>query len=138
MKTQKFLISYIVLNSIPADKWADLPYRKKKEFHYIVTVSGKKIPMKPVQAPAGSIEVVFVGSDHYAKESEALFSMLADLSAAHPAAKIVKVEDLYNGSRSQPFVTASQWLMQHMPPWLRRKLLGPRHHPVFTPVFPTH
>ncbi|MBO9565540.1 MAG: hypothetical protein J7621_22375 [Niastella sp.] len=122
MKTQQFLISYILVHIVPVTDWADLSYQRKRNYHHLVTVSGKAIPLKPLEHKAGCIEVVYVGSDTYAQDSGALFSLLLDLSVAHPDAKIVYASELNQTATAKSLVTAARWLTQHIPRWLQRKL----------------
>lgn len=115
MDTQSFNIRYLVLHIIPACDWLTLTYQQKKDFHHIVTVSGKKIAMKALDAGTGCIEIAYVGGKQYAEESEALFTLLLDLWIEHAAAKIVYATDLYRSEYSGPFADASHWLRQHLP-----------------------
>jgi hypothetical protein len=124
------MVSYIVVHIVPVTAWAALSYRRKKAWHYQVTVSGKTMPLKPVEPSSGSIEVVFVGSERYAHDSGALFSLLLDLWVKHPDAKILYADELHNNALSQRMVTATRWLMQHMPRWLQRRL--PKYSNLFT------
>lgn len=122
MKTQDFMVSYIVVHIISAPEWTALSYRGKKAWHYLVTVSGKTALLKPLDPAAGCIEVVFVGSERYAHDSGALFALLLDLWVKHPDAKIMYADELYNNAVTHRIVTAGRWLVQHMPRWLQRKL----------------
>ncbi|MFB6453805.1 hypothetical protein ACE38W_00935 [Chitinophaga sp. Hz27] len=121
MKTQEFLIRYIIVHVKPINEWAEFNYHSKKNFHFIITVSGKKIPMKKLIGNDGCIDVVFVGSDRYAMNSMALFSLLLDLWIDHPDAKITYAADFYNIS-CRPILMANHWLLQHMPHWIGRRL----------------
>jgi hypothetical protein len=122
MKIQNLLISHIIVHILPVPDWAALSYHRKKYYHYLVTVTGKTIPLKPLEHKAACIEVVYVGSESYAHDSSALFSLLLDLWATHPDAKIVYAADLNQTASTNPIVTASRWLVQHTPRWLHRKL----------------
>jgi hypothetical protein len=130
MKTQDFLISYIIVHIVPVQDWAKLSYRHKRNYHYLVTVSGKTIPLKPLEHKTGCIEVLFVGSENYAHDSSALFSLLLDLWTKHTDAKIVYASDLYQATSTRAIVTASRWLVQHTPRWLQKKL--PKYSNLFT------
>jgi hypothetical protein len=122
MKTQNHLVSYIIVHIIPLNVWATIPYAEKKRYHHVVTVSGKAVKLKKLLASDGCIEVVFIGSDSYAHDSGALFSLLIDLWINHPIAKIIYATDLYNNTRKSPIITAAHWLITHMPVWLQRRL----------------
>jgi hypothetical protein len=122
MKTQNHLISYIIVHIIPLNVWAAVPYQEKKRYHHVVTVSGKTVKLKKLLASDGCIEVVFVGTDGYARNSGALFSLLIDLWMDHPVAKIIYATDLYNNGMKSPIITAAHWLVKHTPAWLQRRL----------------
>lgn len=122
MKRQDFLVSYIIIHIIPAYDWIILSYPVKQRYHYIVSVGGRKTPMRPLQPADGCIEIAYAGSERYAACSIALFSLLLELWQEHPEAKIVYADELYNCSRAAPIVNASRWLMHHMPQWLKNRL----------------
>jgi hypothetical protein len=129
MKTQNHLVTYIIVHIIPLNVWAALSYQEKMRYHHLVTVAGKTVKLKKLQASDGCIEVVFIGSDSYAHDSGALFSLLVDLWMAHPVAKIIYATDLYNVTKG-PVITATRWLVKHMPAWIQRKL--PKSSNLFT------
>lgn len=130
MKTQTFNIRYLVIHIIPAHEWFDLPYQNKKEYHHLVTVTGKKIPMKPLNVSTGCIDVAYVGSEQYARDSSALFTLLLQLWIEHEDAKIVYAHELYSHKSSGPFICANEWLSQHMPRWLQKTYC--KWHNLFT------
>jgi hypothetical protein len=130
MKTQDYLISYIIIYIIPLCDWATFSYQQKKQYHYIVTVSGKVIPMKPLAYTDGTIEVVYAGSEPYASDSGPLFRLLLDLWVQHYDAKIIYAQDLQHSGTFSPMVTATRWLVAHMPVWIQRKL--PKCRNLFT------
>jgi hypothetical protein len=120
-KTQNHLVTYIIVHIIPLNVWATLSYQEKMRYHHLVTVAGKTVKLKKLLASDGCIEVVFIGSDSYAHDSGALFSLLVDLWMAHPVAKIIYATDLYNSAK-RPVITATHWLVRHMPVWIQRRL----------------
>jgi hypothetical protein len=122
MKTQTYFVTYIIVHIIPLNLWATLSYQEKMRYHLLVTVAGKTVKLKKLLASDGCIEVVFIGSESYAHDSGALFSLLVDLWMAHPVAKIIYATDLYNNVTKSPVTTAARWLVKHMPVWLQRKL----------------
>jgi hypothetical protein len=129
MKTQNHLVTYIIVHIIPLNVWAALSYQEKMRYHHLVTVAGKTVKLKKLQASDGCIEVVFIGSDNYAHDSGTLFSLLVDLWMAHPVAKIIYATDLYNATKG-PVITATRWLVKHMPVWIQRRL--PKASNLFT------
>jgi hypothetical protein len=130
MKTQDHSVSYIIVHIIPLPTWAGLSYLAKKAWHYQVSVTGKSVALKPVDPVSSSVEVVFVGSERYAHDSAALFSLLLDLWMKYPEARIEYAHELQNSGMSQVMVTATRWLMQHMPRWLQRR--WPKYSNLFT------
>ncbi len=81
--------------------------------------------MCPLQHTDGCIEIAYAGSERYAASSIALFSLLLELWQQHPQAKIVYADELYHVNRragAAPIVSASRWLMHHMPQWLKSRL----------------
>lgn len=121
MEIQNHSIVYIIVHVIPADIWATFSYQQKTRYHYLVTVNGKASVLNKLKATDGCIEVVFVGSDAYANDSGALFSLLLDLWVAHPVAKIMYARELYNITIDNPIIKAAGWLVKHMPGWLQRR-----------------
>lgn len=130
MKTQQYLVNYILVHIIPVCDWAAYTYQQKKQFHYIVTVSGKVIPLKPLAHDEGTIEVVYVGSELYATDSAALFGLLIDLWLKHHHAKIMYAKNLHGTAFPKVFIHVARWLLQHMPVWLQRRL--PKYGNLFT------
>lgn len=122
MKTQDFLVSYIIVHIIPAYDWIMLSYPVKQRYHYIVTVGGRQTPMCPLQHTDGCIEIAYAGSEPYAASSIVLFSLLIELWQQHPGAKIVYAHELYNRTNTAPIVSAAHWLRHHMPQWLQSRL----------------
>lgn len=122
MKTQPYLIRYIIVYLVPLAEWIKLPYQSKKAYHYVV--AGNKVKaLRRLQAQSGCIEVAHVGSQP-TDRSKSLFSLLLDLSISHPEAKIVYASELVNPSTDTPIVLASHWLKQYMPNWFRKRLFN--------------
>ncbi len=130
MKTQDFLIPFIVVHIIPATQWDQFTYRRKKEYHHLITSMGKKIGLKPLQPPLACIDVAFIGSDRSARECETLYTLLQDLWAAHPEAEILYADELTERSSPAPIITIARCLIQNLPGWIQRLL--PRWNSVFT------
>ena len=123
MKTESFVISFIVVHMIPPSTWDRMTYRRKKEYHHLVTSTGKKIPLRPLQLPVACIDVAFVGPERNARDSGSLYSLLQDLWDAHPTAEIVYADQLRERSGPNPLLTVARNLMEHLPGWLQRVLL---------------
>lgn len=118
---QPFMVKYILITIVPFKEWASISYQRKKLFHYLVTVSGKVIPIKPLLPHEGTVEIVFVGSDVYANENSALFGLLIDLCIKHYESKIIYALDL-NKNTAHPFLNAGGRLLKKMPVCIQRKL----------------
>lgn len=123
MKTENCTIAYIVIHMIPPKQWDRMTYRRKKEYHHLVTSMGKKIRLKPLQLPVACIEVAFVGPERSARDSGALCTLLQDLWAAHPEAEFIYADQLQDRSGPNPFLTVARNLMEHLPGWRQRVLL---------------
>lgn len=121
MEVQTHSIAYIIVHVIPADVWATFSYQQKTRYHHLVTVSGKVSELNVLKATDGCIELAFVGSEAYASDSGALFSLLLDLWVKHPVAKIMYATELYNITSASPIIKAAGWLGKHMPVWLQRR-----------------
>ena len=130
MKTHDPLISFIVVHIIPVTQWGQLSYRRKKDFHYLVTSTGKSIALKPLLAPISCIEVAFVGSNRKAQDNGALYVLLQDLWAVHPNAEILYADELRERSGQSVMVMIARCLVQHLPGWIQRML--PRWNSLFT------
>ena len=130
METKPFLVNYILVYTIAVCDWEDYTYEQKKQFHYLVMVSGKVIVTRPLVANDGTIEVAYIDSEPYAKRSNALFGLLLDLWILHNEAKIIYAKDLQIPASSQVVINASRWLVQHAPVWLQRRL--PKCNNLFT------
>lgn len=110
MSTQAYNILYIVVHVIPYCDWRVMNYGDKMAFHYVVMASGKKYPLAPPLPTDGCIDLAFVGSEPYARRSNALLALLLDLSIAHPAAQLVDSQELYEGRQGGLLSTAGSWL----------------------------
>src|SRR5258708_3882446 len=130
MKTQDFLIPFIVVHIIPAAEWDRLSYRRKKEYHHLITSMGKKVPLKPLQPPIACIEVAFIGGGTDAPEWGTLYTLLQDLWATHPKAEILYADELTERAGPGPIVTIARSLIQNLPGWIQRVL--PRWNTLFT------
>lgn len=127
--TQAHMVKYILIHIIPYNQWSEYSYQQKEHFHYIVTATGKIIYLQPVAKMEGSITIAFVGSEVYAKNSAALFSLVVDLWLKHNETKIIYIKDL-DKHAGQVFTDAACWLIAHMPAWLQKCL--PILHNLFT------
>jgi hypothetical protein len=116
MNIQAFNILYIVVHVIPYCDWQVMNYADKMSFHHVVMASGKTYPLSSLQSTDGCIEVAYVGSEPYARRSNALLALLLDLSIAHPAAQLVDSQELYE-SRPGGLLsrTAGSWLSDKLP-----------------------
>lgn len=130
MKTQDFLVRYIIVHRMSPPAWIVLPYHSKKAYHYVLTSGGRLKPLRPLAASAGCLEIAYIGSGPPAHDSHALFSLLVDVSITHPEAKIVYATELYQRNRIAPIARASHWLLQNCPHWLRKWL--PHIHNLLT------
>ena len=130
MKTANCTISYIVVHMILPGQWDRMTYRRKKEYHHLVTSMGKKISLRPLQLPATCIDVAFVGPERTVRDSGALHILLQKLGAVYPAAEIIYAETLQERSGPSPILTLARRLTEHLPAWFQRALL--RCHSLFT------
>ncbi len=130
MQTETATISFIVVHIVPALDWNRHSYRRKKQYHYLITTSGKKIPLKLVASPLSCIDVVFVGSHREARDNGALYSLLQDLWAAYPDAEILYADELLERAGPGPAALMVRSLVQYLPGWFQRLL--PRCNSLFT------
>ena len=128
MKTHS--VSFIVLHIIPAIEWNRLSYRRKKQYHHLITSMGKKIRLQPVQWPIACIDVAFVGGQRASQDSGTLYTLLQDIWAEHPQAEILYAEELQERVGPHPAVMVARVLIQHLPAWMQRLL--PRWNSLFT------
>src|SRR5260221_13429353 len=108
MKTQDFLIPFIVVHIIPAAEWDRLSYRRKKEYHHLITSMGKKVPLKPLQPPIACIEVAFIGGEPEARGMGTLFKTFENFWATHPQAGNLYDHELSARAGPAPLVKNSR------------------------------
>lgn len=123
METQSFNVRYIVVHVIPLCDWRVLNYADKMIYHYLVTATGRLFTINALQPADGCIEIAYVGSEIYAQQSSALFSLLLDVSVMHPVACIVDSRELYQSTRYGIFANIENWLHDRLPDQVQLFLL---------------
>lgn len=127
-KVQRFDVKYIAVHKTGTRPGVAIKNLDKLPYHYLITMGGKLINVKPLLPVDGVIEVALSGGvdkkgkqvdSRTEEQNETLFNTLIMLNEAFPEAKIVGANELYVFGFDNPGFDIAIWLNSYIPAFLQ-------------------
>lgn len=127
-KAQRFDIKHIAVHKTGTRPGVAIKNLDKLPYHYLITMGGKLINVKPLFPSDETIEVALSGGldkkgkhvdSRTEEQNETLFNTLVMLNEAFPDAKIVAANELYVFGFANPGFDIKDWLNDYIPAFLQ-------------------